>query len=307
MHVTMTTANCPERERERERASQPVSLYGVWLEHKAGPPKVILWPPSFNLPKQICRHQRSSLMFPYKSILDRPEFYFVTVLYSLSVDFRIVLRMHFTFCNFLLPSSLEIDARRREKRWLCTRRSSIVLQGEKSGLWSSSPRHSAMKIPHVLLFLLLQPKISKCNVEFEAVLTVSHRNSDLPWPHVSSLTAPVQRSPNRATLYCLARSRYVTMRCLHVDSWMSLVRSHVMQHGPDRSRKRVCMQWARMLLTLKRNFETSRGGGGGVHWQQWTPPLYAPGQSVQCKHFLILFCYPKVCFSPAVQPWTFAS
>ena len=156
MHVTMTTANCPVRGRHNL-----FHLYGVWLEHKAGPPKVILWPPSFNLPKQICRHQCSSPMFPYKSNLDRPEFYFVTVLYSLSVDFRIVLRMHFTFCNFLLPAQLQIDAKRREKRWLCTRRSLIFLQGEKSGLWSSSPRYSAMKIdiPHVSLLLLLQPNI----------------------------------------------------------------------------------------------------------------------------------------------------
>ena len=165
MHVTMTTANCPVRERH-----DLFHLYGVWLEHKAGPPKVILWPPSFNLPKQICRHQCSSPMFPYKSNLDRPEFYFVTVLYSLSVDFKIVLRMHFTFCNFLLPSpsrSIESD---EKKRWLCIRRSSIVVQGEKNGLRSFSPRHSAMKIPHVSLLLLLQPNISKWNVELEQKL-----------------------------------------------------------------------------------------------------------------------------------------
>ena len=164
MHVTKTAANCPVRERQNL-----FHLYGVWLENKAGPPKGHTLT-SHNLPKQICRHQCSSPMFPYKSNLRRPEFYFVTVLYSLSVDFRIVLRMHFTFCNFLLPSpsrSIESD---EKKRWLCIRRSSIVLQGEKSGPWRSSPHHSAMKILHVSSLLLLQPKISKCNFELEQKL-----------------------------------------------------------------------------------------------------------------------------------------
>ena len=128
----------------------------------------------------------------------------------------------------LIPSPY---AKRPEKRWLCTRRSSFC--------WEK-------RVAVEALLLVMAP------FRTEAVLTVLHRN-DPPWPRLDSVYV-VSSSPPRATRNGLARSS--TIRSLKVE-WTS--HAHAMKDARDRSRKRARTQWARMPLILKRNLKLLGG------------------------------------------------
>ena len=155
-------------------------------------------------------------------------------------------------------------AKRPEKRWLCTRRSSFCME-----------KRMAVEA------LLLVP----APLRTKAVLTVLHRN-DPPWPRLDYCSQPT-RFPEE---HSVARSATITDACMLKVEWTSP--RHAMKHGRDRSRKRARTQWTRMVLILKRNLkvETSRG----VHWQRWTPPPPPPCVRActertafrhdQCKH-----------------------
>ena len=152
----------------------------------------------------------------------------------------------------LIPSPY---AKRPEKRWLYTRRSSFC--------WEK-------RVAVEALLLVIAP------FRTEAVLTVLHRN-DPPWPRLDSVVRKRTRLPDpRAT-----RTRSCTL-CNNqiLESWMNVACalcacdetrpwsiaktcSHaVSAHGVD-------------FEHVETKLETSRG----VHWQRWTPPVYAPDNS----------------------------
>ena len=122
-------------------------------------------------------------------------------------------------------------AKRPEKRWLCTRRSSFC--------WEKRVDVEA------LLFVLAPFRT-------EAVLTVLHRN-DPPWPRLDS---EVSNSPLRATRSCALCNDQI------LESWMN-VACACDETRPwlrrDRSRKRAQTQWARMPFILKRNLKLLGG------------------------------------------------
>ena len=131
----------------------------------------------------------------------------------------------------------------------------LVLLGEKSGRWSSSPRHCASSN-------------RSCAHHFA--------------PKWSALTTPRERSQSVTRLpelhvHGLARS--ATIRFLKVE-WMS--HAHAMKHGRDRSRKRARTQWARermqmILNMLKRNLKLLGGFiSNGEPPPPPPPPVYAP-------------------------------
>ena len=94
----------------------------------------------------------------------------------------------------------------------------LVLLGEKSGRWSSSPRHGAFWNR-----------------------SCAHRFA--PKWSALTMTAPTQRSQ------WLASPGYTVLRALQrSDPWMKVEwtsHAHAMKHGRDRSRKRARPQWAR--------------------------------------------------------------
>ena len=130
----------------------------------------------------------------------------------------------------LIPSPY---AKRPEKRWLYTRRSSFC--------WEK-------RVAVEALLLVIAP------FRTEAVLTILHWN-DPPWPRLDSAVS-VTRLPE---LHVHGLARSATIRSLKVE-WTS--HAHAMKHGRDRSRKRARTQWARMPLILnmlKRNLKLLGG------------------------------------------------
>ena len=146
-------------------------------------------------------------------------------------------------------------AKRPEKRWLCTRRSSFC--------WEK-------RVAVEALLLVMAP------FRTEAVLTVLHRN-DPPWPRLDSA---VTRLPE---LHGLTRS--ATIRSLKVmaidlrkspDGWVLLNGWMNVICTCDETRswsiaKSARTQWARMPLILKRNLKLLGGSLATVN-----PPVYAP-------------------------------
>ena len=132
-------------------------------------------------------------------------------------------------------------AKRPEKRWLCTRRCSFC--------WEK-------RVAVEDLLLVMAP------FRTEAVLTVLHRN-DPPWPRPDSA---VSNSPPRATRSCVLCNDQI------LESWMNVA------CACDETRlwsiAKTCSQ---AVSAHAVDFETKLETSRGVHWQRWTPPVYAPG------------------------------
>ena len=147
--------------------------------------------------------------------------------------------------------------KRPEKRWLYTRRSSFC--------WEK-------RVAVEALLLIMAP------FRTEAVLTVLHRN-DPPWPRpdrqsVTRLFAsPDPRA--RATRSCALCNDQI------LESWMivaCMMRAHAMKHGRSIAiaKSKTCSR-AVSAHAYAVEFETKLETSRGVHWQRWTPPVYAPG------------------------------
>ena len=145
-----------------------------------------------------------------------------------------------------------------ERKTVALHSTLLVLLGEKSGRWSSSPRHCAF-----------------------SNRSCAHRFA----PKWSALTAPRPDSVVRTRLpelhvHGLARS--ATIRSLKVE-WTSHAHyAHAMKHGRGRSRKRARTQWARLPLILnmlKRNLKLLGGFIGNGE-----PPLCTRLQETNRRH-----------------------
>ena len=116
----------------------------------------------------------------------------------------------------------------------------LVLQGEKSGRWSSSPRHGAF-----------------------SNRSCAHRFAP-KWP---ALTAPRQRSQPWTRL----ATSYTVLRALQrSDAWKlhSNVACACDETRPGSIAKTCSQTVSAHAVDFETKLETSRG----VHWQRWTPP-----------------------------------
>ena len=118
--------------------------------------------------------------------------------------------------------------------------------GRKSGRWSSSPRHGAF-----------------------SNRSCAHRFA----PKWSALTAPRQRTQSVTRLpeqHGLAR--YATIRSLNSKvEWTS--HAYAMHEPRPWSIAKTC---SHAVSAHAVEFETKLETSRGVHWQRWTPPVYAP-------------------------------
>ena len=125
----------------------------------------------------------------------------------------------------LIPSPY---AKRPEKRWLCTRRSSFC--------WEK-------RVSVEALLRVMAP------FQTEAVLTVLHRHNP-PWPRPDSA---VSNSPPRATRSCALCNDQI------LESWMNVACACDGTRLWSIAKKRARTQLARMPLILKRNLKVPGG------------------------------------------------
>ena len=146
----------------------------------------------------------------------------------------------------LIPSPFQSNAK-REKRWLCD---APRFAGRKSGLWSASPRHSAMKIPR---FSLLKDWCCTPN----ASRNCAHPSHCFaPKCNLLLLLEPRRHSVTRFP------EQHCTRSCALCDdqmleSWMNFACHETRR---DRSRKQARNAVSVHAADFETKLETSRGG-----------------------------------------------